>query len=125
MPRTRGGYKTRRRRKKVLKMAKGYYGAKSRLYKVATEAVDKSLRYAYRDRRARKREFRALWIARISAAARGLGLTYSQFMNGLLKAKVNLNRKVLADLAVNDPVAFQELARIAGQNVNSQNAALN
>lgn len=125
MPRTRGGYKTRRRRKKILKMAKGYYGAKSRLYKVATEAVDKSLRYAYRDRRVRKREFRSLWIARISAAVRALGLTYSQFMNGLLKAKVSLNRKVLADLAINDPVAFQELAKIASENVKSLKATLN
>jgi large subunit ribosomal protein L20 len=125
MPRARGGYKTRRRRKKILKMAKGYYGAKSRLYKVATEAVDKSLRYAYRDRRVRKREFRSLWIARISAAVRALGLTYSQFMNGLLKAKVSLNRKVLADLAINDPVAFQELAKIASENVKSLKATLN
>lgn len=119
MPRTRGGYKTRRRRKKILKMAKGYYGAKSRLYKVATEAVDKSLRYAYRDRRVRKREFRSLWITRISAAVRTMGLTYSEFMNGLLKAKVSLNRKVLADLAINDPDAFQELAKIASENVRS------
>jgi large subunit ribosomal protein L20 len=119
MPRVRGGYKTRRRRKKILKMAKGYYGAKSRLYKVATEAVDKSLRYAYRDRRVRKREFRSLWIARISAGVRALGLTYSQFMNGLLKAKVSLNRKVLADIAINDPVAFQELVKIASDNAKS------
>lgn len=112
MPRTKGGYKTRRRRKKVLKMAKGYYGAKSRLYKVATEAVDKALRYAYRDRRVRKREFRSLWIVRINAAARALGMTYSQFMNGLAKAKVNLNRKILSDLAVKDPKAFNELIEI-------------
>jgi large subunit ribosomal protein L20 len=119
MPRVRGGYKTRRRRKKVLKMAKGYYGAKSRLYRVATEAVDKSLRYAYRDRRVRKREFRSLWIARISAAVRALGMTYSQFMNGLIKAKVNLNRKALADIAVNDPNAFNELVKLASEKVRS------
>jgi large subunit ribosomal protein L20 len=113
MPRVRGGFKTRRRRKKILKMAKGYYGAKSRLYRVATEAVDKALGYAYRDRRVKKREFRSLWIVRINAAVRALGMTYSQFMNGLLKAKINLNRKALADIAVRDPKAFDELVRIA------------
>ncbi len=118
MPRAKGGPKTRRRRKKVLKMAKGYYGAKSRLYKVATEAVDRALRYAYRDRRVRKREFRSLWIVRINAAVRSLGMTYSQFMNGLLKAKINLNRKALADIAVRDPKAFDELAKIVREKVN-------
>jgi len=119
MPRTKGGFKTRRRRKKVLKMAKGYYGAKSRLYKTATEAVDKALRYAYRDRRTKKREFRSLWIVRINAAVRALDMTYSQFMNGLLKAKINLNRKVLADIAVRDPKAFGELAKIAGGKIEN------
>ncbi len=109
MPRVKGGFKTRRRRKKILKMAKGYYGAKSRLYRVATEAVDRALRYAYRDRRVKKREFRSLWIVRINAAVRAVGMTYSQFMNGLLKAKINLNRKILADMAVKDPKAFNEL----------------
>jgi large subunit ribosomal protein L20 len=112
MPRVKGGFKTRRRRKKVLKKAKGYYGAKSRLYRVATEAIDKALRHSYRDRRARKREFRSLWIIRINAAARALGITYSQFMNGLLKAKIQLSRKILADMAVKDPKAFDELVRI-------------
>jgi len=117
MPRARGGYKTRRRRKKILNRAKGYYSAKSRLYRVATEAVDKALRYAYRDRKARKREFRSLWIARINAAARSLGMTYSQFMNGLLKAKINLSRKILADTAVKDPKAFNELVKtVKAQN---------
>jgi large subunit ribosomal protein L20 len=119
MPRVKGGYKTRRRRKKVLKMAKGYYGAKSRLYRVATEAVDKSLRYAYRDRRTKKREFRSLWIVRINAAVRSLGLSYNQFMNGLAKAKIDLNRKALADLAVHDPNAFQELVKTASEKVRS------
>lgn len=109
MPRAKGGFKTRRRRKKVLNRAKGYYGAKSRLYKIATEAVDKALGYAYRDRRARKREFRSLWIIRINAALRALGMTYSQFMNRLLKANIKLNRKVLADMAIHDPKAFSEL----------------
>ncbi len=119
MPRVKGGAKTRRRRKKVLKMAKGYYGAKSRLYRVATEAVDRALRYAYRDRRVRKREFRSLWIVRINAAVRSLGMTYSQFMNGLLRAKINLNRKALADIAVRDPKAFGELAKIAREKVRN------
>jgi large subunit ribosomal protein L20 len=113
MPRSKGGFKTRRRRKKILKQAKGYYGAKSRLYRVATEAVDKALRYAYRDRRTRKRDFRSLWIVRINAAARAVGMTYNQFMNGLLKAKIQLNRKILADMAVKDPKAFDELVKIA------------
>ncbi len=99
-------------------MAKGYYGAKSRLYRVATEAVDRALRYAYRDRRVRKREFRSLWIVRINAAVRSVGMTYGQFMNGLLRAKINLNRKALADIAVRDPKAFEELAKIAREKVN-------
>ncbi|MDI6891074.1 MAG: 50S ribosomal protein L20 [Thermodesulfovibrionales bacterium] len=109
MPRAKGGFKTRRRRKKIVERAKGYYGAKSRLYKIATQAVDRSLRYAYRDRKAKKREFRALWIIRINAAVRALGLTYSQFMSGLKKANITLNRKALADMAYNDPSAFSQL----------------
>jgi large subunit ribosomal protein L20 len=117
MPRARGGFKTRRRRKKILGMAKGYYGAKSRLYRIATEAVDKALQYSYRDRKVRKREFRSLWIARINAAVRALGITYSQFMNGLLKAKINLDRKSLAEIAVRDPRALNELVRIAREQV--------
>jgi large subunit ribosomal protein L20 len=109
MPRAKGGFKTRRRRKKILERAKGYYGAKSRLYRVATEAVDKALLYAYKDRKAKKREFRSLWIIRINAAARALGLSYSQFMSGLKKANIALNRKALADIAYNDPSAFSQL----------------
>ncbi|MEW6584990.1 MAG: 50S ribosomal protein L20 [Nitrospirota bacterium] len=109
MPRAKGGFKTRRRRKKILEQAKGYYGAKSRLYRIATEAVDKALVYAYKDRRAKKREFRSLWTIRINAAVRNLGLTYSQFMSGLKKANIALNRKVLADMAYNDPTAFGRL----------------
>ncbi len=109
MPRAKGGYKTRRRRKKILKMAKGYYGARSRLYRVATEAVDRALLNAYKDRRLKKREFRALWITRINAAVRSLGMTYSQFMNKLKIYNINLNRKALADLAFNDPKSFSEL----------------
>ncbi len=122
MPRARGGFKTRRRRNKVLKMAKGYYGARSRLFKTATEAVDKALRYAYRDRRVKKREFSALWIIRINAAARALGITYSQFMQGLTKAKIELDRKVLADITVNDPKAFAELVKTAKEQLQEQKA---
>ncbi len=109
MPRAKGGFKTRKRRKKVLEKAKGFYGAKSRLFRVATEAVDKAMQYAYRDRRVKKREFRSLWIVRINAALRALGLTYSQFMAKLKKADIALNRKTLADMAYNDPVAFNQL----------------
>jgi large subunit ribosomal protein L20 len=109
MPRAKGGFKTRRRRKKVLKRAKGFYSARSRLYKVATQAVDKALLYAYRDRRNKKREFRSLWIVRINAAVRALGMTYSQFMNKVKNMNIQLNRKALADIAYNDPQAFASL----------------
>jgi large subunit ribosomal protein L20 len=109
MPRAKGGFKTRRRRKAILERAKGYYGAKSRLYRIATEAVDKALQYAYKDRKAKKRDFRALWIIRINAAVQTFGLTYSQFMAGLKRANISLNRKVLADMAYNDPAAFSQL----------------
>jgi len=112
MPRARGGFKTRRRRKKVLKRAKGFYSARSRLYKVATQAVDKALLYAYRDRRNKKREFRSLWIVRINAAVRALGMSYSQFMNRLKNMDVQLNRKALADLAYHDPKAFTNLVEL-------------
>jgi large subunit ribosomal protein L20 len=110
MPRAKGGFKTRRRRKKILARAKGYYASKSRLFRIAKQAVDRSLLYAYRDRKARKREFRALWIIRINAALRALGLTYSQFMSRLKKANIALNRKALADMAYSDPSAFSQLA---------------
>jgi large subunit ribosomal protein L20 len=103
----------RARHKKVLKQAKGYYGARSRVYRVAKQAVIKAGQYAYRDRRQRKRQFRALWIVRINAAARECGLSYSRFMDGLKKASVDMDRKVLADLAVRDKSAFAELAKIA------------
>jgi len=113
MPRTKGGYKTRRRRNKVLKQAKGYYGARSRLYTTAQESVDKALQYAYKGRKMKKREFRALWISRINAAARPLGLNYSNFIGGLAKAGVELDRRVLADLAIHDPNAFAAVATVA------------
>lgn len=113
MPRAKGGYKTRRRRKKILKLARGYVGGKSKLFRTATEAVDRALRYAYRDRRTRKRDFRSLWIVRINAAARMNGITYSRFMQGLSTAGIDLNRKVLADMAVRDPDGFAKIAEKA------------
>jgi len=113
MPRIKRGTVARKRRKKILKLAKGYYGAKSKLFRVANQQVMKSLSYAYRDRRQRKRDFRKLWIARINAAARNSGISYSRFINGLKKADVQINRKVLADLAVNDKAAFAQLVEVA------------
>ena len=110
MPRTKNSVASRARRKKVLKEAKGYYGARSRSFKVAKQAVIKAGQYAYRDRRARKRQFRALWIIRINAAARAEGLSYSRFMAGLKKAAIAVDRRVLADLAVNEAPAFAALA---------------
>ena len=109
MSRVKGGMRTRARHKKILKLAKGYFGAKSKLYRVANQAVMKSLNYAFRDRKQKKREFRKLWIARINAASRMSGLSYSKFMNALKKAGISLNRKVLADMAVNDPAGFKAL----------------
>jgi len=109
MARVKSVVNTRARRKKVLKLAKGYFGAKSKLYRVANQAVMKSLVYAYRDRKAKKRDFRKLWITRINAAARMNGISYSRFMNGLKKAGIELNRKVLADMAINDSVGFASL----------------
>lgn len=111
MPRAKGGSKTRQRRKKVMKAAKGYWGGRHRLYRSATEAVDRALCYAYRDRRQKKRSFRSLWIARINAAIRLHGLSYSTFISGLKKAGINLDRKVLADIAVNDPAGFARIAQ--------------
>lgn len=113
MPRVKSSVVARKRHKKIIRLARGYYGAKSKLYRVAKEQVMKSLFYAYRDRRARKRDFRKLWIARINAAARSNGLTYSRLMNGLRKAGVEINRKMLADLAVNDVKAFGRLVEVA------------
>ena len=110
MPRVKGGTVTRRRRNRVLKLAKGYYGAKSKLFKTAKQAVMKSYMYAYRDRRQKKRDFRKLWIARINAAARLNGVSYSKLMHGLKLAGIEMNRKMLADLAVNDAAAFTVLA---------------
>ncbi|MDX1497525.1 MAG: 50S ribosomal protein L20 [Salinisphaeraceae bacterium] len=115
MSRVKRGVTARARHKKVLKQAKGYYGARSRTYKTAKQAVTKAGQYAYRDRRQRKRQFRSLWIVRINAAAKEQGISYSRFMNGLQRANVELDRKVLADLAVNDKVAFTALVEQAKQ----------
>lgn len=113
MARVKRGVVARRRHKKVLDQAKGYYGARSRVFRVAKQAVIKAGQYAYRDRRQRKRQFRALWIARINAEARVNGLSYSKFINGLKKAAIEIDRKILADLAVNDKVAFAALTEQA------------
>ena len=110
MPRVKRGTKRKDRRKKILKLASGFYGAQGRLHTIAKEAVEKSLGYSYRDRRARKRDFRRLWITRINAAARLNGLSYSQLIDGLKRSGVTLDRKVLADLAVADPAAFTAVA---------------
>ena len=113
MPRVKRGVTARARHKKVLSQAAGYRGRRNAVYRIAKEAVMKAGQYAYRDRRVKKREFRALWIARINAAARELGMTYSVFMNGLSKASIDIDRKVLADLAVHDKVAFAKIAEQA------------
>ena len=110
MPRVKRGVTAHRRHKKILKKAKGYYGARSRVFRVAKQAVTKAGQYAYRDRRQRKRQFRALWIVRINAAARDCGLSYSRMMDGLHKAGIEVDRKVLSELAVNDRDAFAALA---------------
>lgn len=113
MPRVKRAVSAHKKRRTILNRAKGYYGAKSRSYRAAKEQVQHSLQYAYRDRRNKKREIRRLWITRINAAARINGLSYSVFMNGLKKAGVELDRKVLADMAVNDPEAFAALVEVA------------
>jgi large subunit ribosomal protein L20 len=113
MPRVKRGVTAHRRHKKVLKQAKGYYGARSRVYRVAKQAVTKAGQYAYRDRRVKKRTFRSLWIARINAQARVEGMSYSQLIAGLKKAEIELDRKVLADLAVHDKIAFGQIVEQA------------
>ena len=115
--RVKRGNKARKRRQKVLKLAKGYRGGRSKLYRTAADSVDKALMYAYRDRRRRKRDFRQLWIARINAAARLNELSYSRFMHGLKLAGVELDRKVLAELAISDPPGFAQIAKLAAQQL--------
>jgi len=113
MPRTKHSVASRKRKKKVIKQAKGFSGGRGNLYRSAREAVNRSLSYAYRDRRVRKRDFRKLWIARINAAARMNGLSYSRFINGLKKSDIEINRKQLSEIAVNDAAGFARLAEIA------------
>ena len=117
MARVKVGVTAHRRHKHILKLAKGYYGSRSKQFKKANELVMKALSYARRDRRAKKREFRRLWIARINAATRANGMSYSRFICGLSKAGINLNRKVLADMAVNDKEGFASLAELAKSKV--------
>jgi len=115
--RVKRGFKARRRRKKVLKLAKGFRGGRSKLFRTAADAIDKALMYAYRDRRVRKRNFRKLWIARINAAARMNNLSYSKFIHGLKLAGVELDRKVLAELAISDPSGFSQIASLASEQL--------
>jgi large subunit ribosomal protein L20 len=115
--RVKRGFKARRRRKKVLKLARGFRGGRSKLYRTAADAVDKALMYSYRDRKVRKRDFRQLWIARINAAAHINNLSYSKFMHGLKLADVELDRKVLAELAISDPAGFARIAQLASQQM--------
>lgn len=119
MARVKGGFVRAHRRKKIMKLAKGYFGSKHRLFKTAKEQVMKSLLYAYRDRRQRKRDFRKLWIARINAASRQNGLSYSKLMHGLKLSGIDINRKILADLAVNDAKGFSDLASAAKAKLNA------
>ena len=115
--RVKRGFKARKRRKKVLKLAKGYRGGRRKLFRTATDAVDKALMYAYRDRRARKRDFRRLWIARINAAARMNNLSYSKFIRGLKLANIELDRKVLAEMAISDPSGFSHIVNLASEQL--------
>lgn len=115
--RVKRGYKARKRRKKVLKLAKGYRGGRSKLFRTAADSVDKALMYAYRDRKARKRDFRKLWIIRINAAAHMNDLSYSKFMHGLKLANIEIDRKVLAELAISDPSGFTQIANLASQQL--------
>jgi large subunit ribosomal protein L20 len=113
--RVKRGFKARHRRQKVLKLARGFRGGRSKLFRTAAGTLDRALRYAYRDRKARKRDFRALWITRINAAARMNDLSYSKFMHGLKQANVALDRKVLAELAISDPAGFAQIAQLAAR----------
>ena len=124
MPRVKRGFKLRRRRKKVLALAKGFTGPRSKLFRIANETVARALKYAYRDRRTRKRDFRSLWIIRINAAAHNNGINYSQFMHGLQMAQISLDRKILSDMAVSDPQGFAELANIAKNQIRQSAPAV-
>ena len=122
MPRAKGGPKTRQRRKKRIKLASGQYGGKSRLFRSATESVDKGLTYAYTGRKNRKRDFRQLWITRISAAVRAQGMSYARFINALKKANILLDRKVLSDMAIKDAAGFEKLIGLAKQHLTPATA---
>jgi len=117
MSRVKRGVNAKKKRRKILKLAKGYFGARSRLLRTATEAVDRAMKYAFRDRRVRKRDFRKLWIARINAAARSQNITYSRLIDGMNKAGVEINRKILSDIAIHDPQAFLEIVNVAKVNL--------
>ncbi len=117
MARVKGGMNTKKHHKKILKLAKGYRGSKSKLYRVANQAVMKSLSYAYIGRKQKKRDFRSMWITRISAACKQNGINYSRFMNGLKKANVEINRKMLSEIAIGDPAAFSQLVETAKANL--------
>lgn len=119
MPRVKRAVTAKKKRRKILKMAKGFFGARSRLLRTATEAVERSMKYAFRDRRVRKRDFRKLWIARINAAARINEISYSRLIDGMKKAHIEMDRKVLADLAVHDARAFSQVAAIAKGNLKA------
>ena len=123
MPRVRRGPKRAQKRRKILKLAKGYYGARSKAHRVAKEAVERAGAFAYRDRRQKKRQFRRLWVARVNAAARANGLTYSRLIDGLKKAGSDLDRKMLADLAVRDPRAFARVVEVAREALEKAGAA--
>ena len=125
MPRVKRGFKLRRRRKRLLKLAKGFRGPRSKLFRIAKESVDRALNFAYRDRRTKKRDFRRLWITRISAAAKLNDTNYSQLMYGLKCANIDIDRKILSDMAINDPGSFSKLVQSAMQGVEQKGVAAN
>jgi len=120
MPRVKRGFKLRRRRKRLLSLAKGFTGPRSKLFRIANETVARALKYTYRDRRVRKREFRNLWVARINAAARNNGINYSQFIHGLQLANIIIDRKILADMAIFDPPSFTQLVTMAKAHIQQK-----
>lgn len=125
MSRVKRGYKLRRRRKRILKLAKGFRGPRSKLFRIAKESVERALKFSYRDRRTRKRDFRRLWITRISAAAKNNEINYSQFMFGLKNAGIEVDRKILSDMAIHDPGSFADLVQIAKGTLSETGKAVN
>ena len=124
MPRVKRGFKLKRRRKRLLSLAKGFTGPRSKLFRIANETVARALKYSYRDRRTRKRDFRSLWIIRINAAAHNNGINYSQFMHGLQLAQITVDRKILSDMAVSDPQGFAELVSMAKEQLRQSASAV-